>query len=96
MQYNDSVSRREARIIEAGGARFRFYYDLDLGLQESYSFDLATGEIVSRQVTGRWVIWLYAALALTALIATPILLFLIIRRLACYIAVRRRGFPVSR
>lgn len=29
MQYNDSVSRREALIIEAGGQRFRFYYDLE-------------------------------------------------------------------
>ena len=29
MQYNDSVTRREALIIEAGGERFRFYYDLE-------------------------------------------------------------------
>lgn len=29
MQYNESMARREALIVEANGERFRFYYDLD-------------------------------------------------------------------
>ena len=45
--------------------------NVDLGFQEFYELDLATGEILSRRTSGGWVVWAYAAevLAVSALLA---------------------------
>jgi hypothetical protein len=74
--------------------RFLFYgHRLDLGLQESYTFDLSTGAILSQKVSGAWVLWAYGVLIpvafALAMIATRALWRRFRRR------ARGRGFPVE-
>jgi hypothetical protein len=57
-------------------ARRRIYiagHEVDLGLREFYTFDLATGSIVSRRTAGAWLIWVYG-FAVVALVMTLFLL----------------------
>src|SRR5690349_10199780 len=52
------------RHVHLSTARRQIYlagWQINLGLQESYTFDLATGEMLDRQSTGRWRVWLYFA-----------------------------------
>ena len=51
-------------------------YPIDFGRQEFYTFDLKSGAMLSRQVGGQWVIWLYI-LGILFLIAAPLVVLLL-------------------
>ena len=69
---------------------------LDLGLQEFYAFDLATGAVVSERVTGAWRPWAYGAVAIAILVTLLLALRMLWRALRRWRAAmdRRRGFAV--
>jgi hypothetical protein len=72
-------------------------YRIDLGRQEHYTFDLATGRIVERRVTGAWVIWAYAlglGLALVLLVLLLLGIRIAWRRFRAARLMHRPGFPV--
>lgn len=67
--------------------------DFDLGFQAFYTFDLASGALVSQRSAGAWVLWAYG-IALGSLLV--VLLFATgwsLRRIGA--ARYRRGFPVE-
>jgi hypothetical protein len=78
-----ATARRRTHIDE---------YTIDLGRQEFYEFDLATGSLLSSRSSGAWVIWKYPA----ALVTAVVLLWFTIRKLLRRIEAssRRRGFPI--
>lgn len=71
-----------------------FGWRFDLGLQESYSFDIETGAIYERSSSGGWVIWAYGAGALLLLLTSALLPRLLWRHVRRRFAARQRGFEV--
>jgi hypothetical protein len=82
-------------------ARRQFYfcgYEINLGVQEFYEFDLATGTILSRRVEGTWRVWIYALIlaAGVAVVALAVrLAWRLWRRFRAARSIDRPGFPVS-
>jgi hypothetical protein len=88
--------------IDATGTRFnvttarrRLYVEgrrFDLGLQESYTFDVATGEVLSQGVRGRWVVRAYGAGVPAGVVAGMVVVRLGWRFVRA--RPKRAGFPV--
>jgi hypothetical protein len=78
-------------------ARRRLYlcgWRIDLGLRESYQFDLDTGNIYKREVSGRWVVWAYGTAALLLPLAMGLLARTLWRPVRRRISLAQRGFEV--
>lgn len=86
-------------VVRLSTARRRFYiagWKLDLGLQEFYTFDLATGAMRSRRVTGWWRVPMYVVVLLSAVIALRTALQRLWRAVReRTLWRRRRGFEVA-
>jgi hypothetical protein len=64
--YEDFDLSSDGQHVLLSTARRRIHladWDIDLGLEEFYTFNLADGSIAERQVTGRWYIWAYGGVA---------------------------------
>lgn len=95
--YGDYDLDPSGRFVELSTVRRRghfFAHTIDLGRQEFYKFDLATGNIVEQRVTGRLLVWLYLA----ALLAFPALCTTALRHSWRWLNARlshtKPGFPV--
>ena len=78
---NLSTARRRLRLAE---------FELDLRLQEFYTFDLATGSMLSRRTEGAWFVWLGGVLA-AAPVVVPAALFVVWRKRRVARGRRARG-----
>lgn len=94
--YDDVVFEGDGKTISLSTARRRFRFcdmELDLGLQEFYTFDLQTGEMLTKKVSGRWVRWAYIGSAAALLISMVCGIRWLWRKLQRLRA--GRGFPVE-
>ncbi len=94
----DADLRRGTVNLVTTRRSFYFHYRYyDLGLQEFYTFDLVTGAIINRRVTGAWRPWAYGAVGFAVLVAVQLALRLLWRlhrqwRVATN---PRRGFAIT-
>jgi hypothetical protein len=95
--YQDFDLVRSRSTVSLSTARRGLYplgYRLDLGLQESYKFDLTTGRIYEQNITGRWVIWAYGLGGLLLVVGLALAVRVVWRRTRRTILQRARGFDV--
>jgi hypothetical protein len=74
----------EGNRLDLSTARRRlcvYGLELDLGLQEFYEFDLATGEVVSFRSEGGWVVWAYLGGCLMLLVSAALLIIWMLKRM---------------
>jgi hypothetical protein len=83
------------RIVLSTARRRTFLCDrsIDLGLQEFYTFDLASGAVVTRRTAGAWLVWAYGAAGLAILGTVALALRFVVRSITA--SRRRRGFPLA-
>lgn len=89
----DLDTQRESVLLST--AQRRMYvpdHEIDLGLQEFYTFDLASGLLISRRSVGAWLVWAYGATAVALAVALFFAVRWLWRRMKA--SSRRRGFPV--
>src|SRR4051812_24731904 len=60
-----SADRDQVLLSTARRQTYLGGYQIDLGLQEFYTFDLASGSLVRRRSVGAWRVWAYGAASVT-------------------------------
>ncbi|GEM_PF-4792048 len=81
-----AVSTARRQIVVVG--------KFDLGLQEFYEFDLASGAMISKRITGAWVPWVYLAGILVVSLGLYVAISRIVQRLMRLRHRNGREFPV--
>ena len=87
-------ARRQSALLSTARRQMHVMgHEIDLGRQEFYTFDLASGNVVDRRSTGAWLVWAYGA-ALSSLL---VVLLLAVRSIGRRIRAPRWrcGFPVA-
>jgi hypothetical protein len=94
--YQDFTLSPDGKSVRLSTARrqiYLFQHRIDFGLQEFYTFDLATGSMLEQRRSGAWVIWAYVVALLALIIIPPYALRFLWQRSRS--SLRRPGFPVS-
>jgi hypothetical protein len=95
--YDDFGADHYRSAVNVSTARRQLHFcggTFDLARQEFYTFDLETGAMLTRRISGAWGVWVYGACALALLIAPPLVLRAIWRRWRSRRANGQRGFEV--
>lgn len=87
-------------LFNTYGRNLRFeHYWISMGLKEYYTFDLASGDMLTKRIEGRWVLWAYLVglVVFLCLLAIAVWYFISFLRLFWrrYRSSSRRGFPVD-
>jgi hypothetical protein len=92
-RFDLDADRRNVLLSSARRQVYVMGYEVDLGRQERYSFDLASGTLVSKQLVGAWIIWAYGFVFVSLMVAFVIAARWVSRKIRA--PGRRRGFAVG-